>query len=103
MAVNYYSSGFKNYAVALYGALPEATVTQVAKELGISRHTLRSWVREHDKIDSRASGSPIESDTLLVKTLGEENKRLRAQVAGLTQERDLLRNTTVYLAKNAQW
>ncbi|MEH0517141.1 MULTISPECIES: transposase [unclassified Streptomyces] len=40
-----YPPQFKVDAVALYQSRPEATIRQVAADLGINPETLRNWVR----------------------------------------------------------
>ncbi|MEU5894375.1 transposase [Streptomyces sp. NPDC047461] len=40
-----YPPQFKADAVALYQSRPEATIRQVAADLGINPETLRNWVR----------------------------------------------------------
>ncbi|MEV2236312.1 transposase [Streptomyces phaeochromogenes] len=39
------SAGVQGGAVALYGSRPEATIKQIAAELGINPETLRNWIR----------------------------------------------------------
>lgn len=87
-----YSEEFKRDAVALVRSTGRP-INQVARELGLSHETLRSWVR-CDRID-RGDGQPGEltSDQL------EELRRLRREVAELRTEREILRKAAAYFAK----
>lgn len=51
-----YPPQFKADAVALYQSRPEATIRQVAADLGINPETLRNWVRAAGA--SLAAGAP---------------------------------------------
>jgi transposase-like protein len=51
-----YPPQFKADAVALYQSRPEATIRQVAADLGINPETLRNWVRAAGA--SRPRGAP---------------------------------------------
>ena len=87
-----YSPEFKRDAIALVHATGKP-INQVARELGLSHETLRSWVKQ-DRID-RGGGRPGEltSDQL------EELHRLRRRVADLEAEREILRRAAAYFAK----
>jgi transposase len=87
-----YSPEFKRDAVALVRSSGRP-VNQVARELGLSHETLRSWVKR-DRID-RGQGAPGEltSDQL------EELRFLRRQVKELEAEREILRKAAAYFAK----
>nr|AIU93838.1 hypothetical protein LRS1606.404 [Rhodococcus sp. NS1] len=49
MAMKAYSAEFKADAVALYLSDPNHTYEGIGKDLGISRETLRNWVRAERK------------------------------------------------------
>ena len=87
-----YSPEFKRDAVALVRSSGRP-INQVARELGLSHETLRSWVKR-DRID-RGQGAPGEltSDQL------EELRSLRRQVKELEAEREILRKAAAYFAK----
>lgn len=69
-------------------------VNDVARELGVGNETLRNWVnkrrREPDG-DGLVPPSPADKDA--------EIARLRAQVAELQQEKQILRKAAAYFAK----
>ncbi|WP_184074612.1 transposase [Nocardiopsis mwathae] len=56
MVTKAYPPQFKAVAVALYRSRPGATITEVAHGLGVSRATLRTWIRIDDS--RRARGPP---------------------------------------------
>jgi len=98
MAMKHYPPEFKTDAVALYRSRPGSTIAQIAAELGINRETLRSWIRKDDETrptqaPTRAGAAPASRENL-----EEENQRLRAQVAELTTEREILRKAAAYFA-----
>ena len=90
---NRYTEEFKRDAVALVRSSPDRTVTEIARELGVSPEGLRGWVNR-DKAD-RGEGKPGE----LTSTEREELKRLRKENAELRMEKDILRKAAAYFAK----
>ena len=85
-----YPAEFRRDAVALVRS-SDKTVTQLARELGLNRETLRLWVKQ-DRIDQG------EAEGL---TTGErqELRRLRREVAELRMERELLVKEAAFFAK----
>src|SRR5699024_10217116 len=101
MVMKHYPAGFKADAVALYRSRPRATFAEIANELGVNRETLRNWIRTDDAERSWAS-APAQRRPTEAASAGEpleqENKRLRAQVAELEKEREILRKAAAYFA-----
>ena len=65
-----------------------------ARSLGVVEQTLGNWVREHRAGTLKgASGKPA------VTAEQMENSRLRAELARVTMERDILGKATAYFAK----
>ncbi|WP_406016386.1 transposase [Streptomyces sp. NBC_00984] len=58
MVMKHYSAEFKADAVALYESRPEATIKQVAADLGINAETLRNWIRAAGSGRPRAAVRP---------------------------------------------
>jgi transposase len=85
-----YPAEFRRDAVALVRS-SDKTVTQVAKELGLNRETLRQWVKQ-DRIDQ----GELEG---LTTSERDELRRLRREVAELRIERDLLVKAAAFFAK----
>ncbi|MFD3621752.1 IS3 family transposase [Streptomyces sp. NPDC058676] len=108
MVMKVYSAEFRADAVALYLSDPKNTYEGVGKDLGISRETLRNWVRTERARRGQAagaSGSPraaqaaqVPSDDMLEK----ENKQLRARIRELETEREILRRAAKYFAGGDQ-
>ena len=65
-------------------------ITRVADELGLSKETLRMWVRKHK--DTGAS-SPAESTDLAA-----ENRPLRAELAESKRANEILRRASAFFA-----
>lgn len=88
-----YPAEFKESAVKL-AIESKRPVAQTAKELGITRNTLYTWVDKYCK--------PKESIMRTDEHLYDELKRLKKDLARVTQERDLLKKAAVYFAKESQ-
>ena len=87
-----YSPEFKRDAVTLVRTTGRP-INQVARELGLSHETLRSWVKQ-DRVD-RGHGQPGE----LTSSEREELRSLRRQVRELEAEREILRRAAADFAK----
>jgi transposase len=100
MVMKVYSAEFRADAVALYLSDPKNTYEGVAKDLGISRETLRNWVRterrtgQADSPRQASQPAQVSSD----RVLEEENKQLRARIRELETEREILRRAAKYFA-----
>ena len=109
MAMKAYSAEFKADAVALYLSDPSHTFEGIGKDLGISRETLRNWVRAERKRTGAASAADrprkpgpageISSESVLE----EENRQLKAQIRKLETEREILRRAAKYFAGETNW
>jgi len=89
-----YTAEFKLSAIALVAAKTH-TIDQVAANLGISRDTLKFWLKEHRrKNPPPIPVNPVEESDLqaLVKQLRRENERL-------TLERDILKKAAAFFAR----
>ena len=88
-----YPAEFKESAVKLAIESKQA-VAQTAKELGITRTTLYNWVNKY----SRPKEPLMRTD----EHLYDELKRLKKDLARVTQERDLLKKAAAYFAKESR-
>jgi len=88
-----YTREFKLEAVRLVKA--GQAVSATAKILGLSYQTLDNWVRKHDKGQLTGQGAKVISAEQM------ELARLRAQLARVTMERDILKKATAYFAKES--
>jgi transposase-like protein len=82
-----YPAEFRRDAVALVRS-SDKTVTQVAKELGLNRETLRQWVKQ-DRIDQGEAEGLTSSEQ-------QELRRLRREVAELRMEREILKQAPAF-------
>lgn len=65
-------------------------ITRVADELGLSKETLRVWVRKHKDI---GTSSPAESTDLAT-----ENRRLRAELTESKRANEILKRASAFFA-----
>lgn len=93
--IKLYSSEFKQSAIklALEGEKP---IAQTASDLSIKKSTLYTWISKYagPKALIEKSGN---NDHIY-----DENKRLKKELAKVTQERDLLKKAAAYFAKETQ-
>jgi transposase len=82
-----YTDEFKNDAVALYRRSGRS-ISEVARELGISDTSLGTWVRE---TDGHAPVEEVES--------AREEARLRKRIRELEEEIEILKRFTRYWVK----
>jgi len=89
-----YTAEFKESAVKL-AVESKRPLAQTARELGVSKDTLYSWVRQYH-------GKPQPSqEAVNTEHVYEELKRLRREVSILKEERDILGKAVAYFAKHA--
>ena len=67
-------------------------VAEVSKRLGVSTHSLYIWVKKF----SKSSEADSKDDH------AAENRRLKRELARVTEERDILKKATVYFARDAK-
>ena len=65
------------------------TAADLARELGVSKHTIYSWNQKYGGLDS--------DEAKRLKHLEEENRRLKTVVADLTLDKEMLK---AVIAKN---
>lgn len=88
-----YSQEFKDEAVRLANESEKPT-SQIAKELGIKESTLYNWISL-----SKAPTiylTPNQSST----HLEQEVRRLKKELARVTEEREILKKATAFFAKH---
>lgn len=95
---NRYDPAFRQEAVRL-ALSGEKTIAQTARDLGIKRPVLYSWINQ-----AKASGINQEAgETLSTPAqLIEELKRLKKENFRLREERDILKKATVFFAQEEQ-
>jgi transposase len=85
-----YPPEFKAEAVQLVRSCGRS-VAQIAKDLGVSGNSLRTWVKQAE-IDQGKRGR-------LANDEREELRRLRREVKVLRQERDFLKKAAAFFAR----
>lgn len=92
MSRNRFTEEFKRDAVAQVVDRGYA-VGEVADRLGISTKSLYTWKARYSKPNKEAKDDMGQS---------REIRRLKAELARVTEERDILKKATVYFAKDAK-
>jgi transposase len=87
-----YTLEFKQEAVRLVES--GQRVSEAARSLGVVEQTLWNWVKAHRSGKLRGSGRSVE---LTAEQM--EIRRLRAELARVTMERDILGKATAFFAK----
>ena len=87
---NTYTSEFKESAVKL-ALESDQPIAQTARDLGVNSNTIHTWINKY----SKPKGTVERTDDHIY----DENKRLKKELAKVTQERDLLKKATAYFAK----
>jgi transposase len=88
-----YTVEFKELAVKRVVADGQA-IPATAKELGLSDQTLRNWVK------AAASGKLKGADSKVVTPEAMELSRLRAEVARLKRENEIIKKAAAYFARD---
>ena len=89
-----YSREFKLETIRAIAAGTK-TVRQVARELGLRADQIHRWKRQ---IEERPAGEARREAT----SQDEEIRRLRAELARVTEERDILKKATAFFAKESR-
>lgn len=91
MGTSNYSDEFKRDAVHQI-KVRGYPVREVSQRLGVSTHSLYKWMKLFEEPASKSSS--IDHET--------ENRRLKRELARVTEERDILRKATAYFARESQ-
>ena len=89
-----YTEEFRAEAIALT-LRPGATVTGVARDLGVNVSLLHGWLKKAREGGKEAVPAPAETER-------EEVARLRRELARVTAERDFLKKVSAFFAKEIQ-
>jgi len=91
MGTSNYSDEFKRDAVHQI-AVRGYPVREVSERLGVSTHSLYKWLRLFAEPAPKSNGVDHEA----------ENRRLKRELARVTEERDILKKATAYFARESQ-
>ena len=86
----HYPPEFKAEAIRLVRS-SDRSISQVAKELGVSGNSLRNWVKQAEIDQGEKEGLTTEER--------EELKRLRREVKILRQEKEILKKAAAFFAR----
>lgn len=89
-----FSEEFKESAMQL-ALNSDQSVSQVARELGISIGTLHNWLYKRRLKESEDQVPKVK------ESLEDENKRLRKELARVKEEREILKKATAYFSNAA--
>ena len=95
----HFTPEFKQAAVRR-AASGDASVLEIARELGIRSDRLREWIAQAQGRERRprpaggASAAPLSQD--------EEVRQLRREVAQLREERDILKKAAAFFARESR-
>jgi transposase len=68
------------------------SVAEVAARLGVSGHSLYQWIKRYSKpADQRQHDDELQA----------ENRRLKAELKRVSEERDILKKATAYFARES--
>ncbi|WP_326812985.1 transposase (plasmid) [Streptomyces scopuliridis] len=95
-----YSEEFKRDAIALV-ASSGRTVTEVARELGISSESLRGWVKKANSAGQTSPLPAVAAGSGLDAAGREELKRLRKLAADQAKTIEILKKATAFFAKES--
>ena len=90
-----YRAEFKESAIKL--ALESGnSIAKTARELGVDEKTMYNWIRLYSKSKGEIQPSKEMNHSI------DEIKRLKKELAQVTQERDILKKATAYFAKECR-
>jgi transposase len=91
MGTSNYSDEFKRDAVQQI-TVRGYPVREVSRRLGVSSHSLYKWLRPFAEPAPKLGSIDHEA----------ENRRLKRELARVTEERDILKKATAYFARESQ-
>jgi len=68
------------------------SVSDVSRRLGVSTHSLYSWIKRYN----------VSAKSMAQEDQSSEIRRLKQELARVTEERDILKKATAYFAKDAK-
>jgi len=90
MGTSNYSDDFKRDAVHQI-SVRGYPVSEVSRRLGVSKHSLYKWLKQFGEATAKPA---VDHEA--------ENRRLKRELARVTEERDILKKAAAYFAQNAK-
>lgn len=90
---------FKSGAVEM-ATRPGATISHAARDLDIGEGSLHEWIKQSRGATTRGLSAPLNGP--VGETERAELVRLRREVTTLRMERDFLKKTTAFFAKESR-
>jgi len=88
-----YTAEFKESAVKLANESSQP-IAQTARDIGVNENTLHTWISKYSRAVDNTKATRTDDH------LYEELKRLKKEVALLTEERNLLKKAAAHFAKD---
>ncbi len=88
-----YNTEFRERAVNMV-IRSDKSIAQIARDLGVKKPTLYSWVNKV-KMDK------VKDSNLNTEELFDELKRVKKELAEVKEQRDILKKATAYFAKES--
>ena len=95
----HFTPEFKQAAVRR-AASGDASVLEIARELGIRSDRLREWIAQAQ--GRRQRPRPAGGASVVPLSLDEEVRQLRREVAQLREERDILKKAAAFFARESR-
>jgi len=95
----HFTPEFKQAAVRR-AASGDASVLEIARELGIRSDRLREWIAQAQ--GRRQRPRPAGGASAVPLSLDEEVRQLRREVAQLREERDILKKAAAFFARESR-
>jgi transposase len=99
-----YTEEFKLEAIRLAGE-PDRSVAQVARDLGVNKQSLHNWIKQarvrrglSERAGPHQHGSVFPGHGKLTPQ-DDEIRRLKRELAIVTEEREILKKATAFFAK----
>ena len=94
--VRRYTKEFKSEAIKL--ALKSPCISSTAKELGIPKGTLHTWLHDYQRPSSTTTDNVTNGKD--IATLVEENRNLHKELSRVREEKEILKKAAQYFAQH---
>lgn len=95
-----YPKEFKDSAIQL-ALNSEKSVIKISEELGVHEKTLYGWLSKYRRANNLGNTVSDSKKSQDKESLGEENRRLRKELASVKKDREILKKAAAYFAKES--